>query len=276
MWSMHAMPPHAAPADHGKSLVLRDRRLWLYLTGMLPVMVVFLQHISTRPLFMVRELHLPPSAYGLLFTVNTGLVLALEIPLNAHTAHWPYRVTLPLGAALVSGGFGALWLCSDVWSVALTVVTWTFGEMLLLPAAVAYLSDLAPRGRSGEYVGMNSAMMSVSMMPAPAVGTVVLEHFGVRTLWTGSWVAGTLSVAVLAALPSPRSGGSRTRRRFAPGCQPGSRVTFTTTPTRYSTRTSSPTSTRPPWMASGPMRAALSCSPGSSRCVKTISHDIWP
>jgi MFS family permease len=201
IWSMRAMPPHVVPADHARNLVFRDRHLWFYLAAMLPVMVVFFQHLSTMALFMVRDLHLPPSAYGLLFTVNTGLILALEIPLTAHTAHWPYRITLPLGTALVSGGFGALWLCSGIWSVALTVIIWTFGEMLLLPAAAAYLTDLAPPGRSGEYTGMNSAMGSIAMMLAPSVGTVVLEHYGARTLWTGMWVAGAVSVVMLALLP---------------------------------------------------------------------------
>jgi MFS family permease len=194
--------PHAGVSQN---LVLRDRRLWLYLSAMLPVMVVFFQHSSTMALFMVRDLHLAPSAFGLLFTVNTGLVLAFEIPLTAYTSHWPYRVSLPLGAALVAGGFGSLWMCSGVWSVALTVVVWTFGEMLLLPAAAAYLSDLAPPGRVGEYMGMQSALLSIAMMLAPSIGTVVLEHFGARVLWTGSWMAGGISVALLAVLPGPRT-----------------------------------------------------------------------
>jgi predicted MFS family arabinose efflux permease len=205
-WSLRAMPAHVPQPDVARSRVLHDGRLWLYLFAMLPAMVVFFQHASSMALFMVRDLHLGPSAYGLLFTVNTGIVLALEIPLTARTSHWPYRVSLPLGAALVAAGFGALWLCSDIWSVALTVVVWTFGEMLLFPAAAAYLSDLAPPGRAGEYMGMQSALMSISMMLAPSIGTVVLERFGARVLWTGSWVVGGISVVLLAVLPSPRSG----------------------------------------------------------------------
>ncbi len=31
-----------------------------------------------------------------------------------------------------------------------------------------------------------------------------------------------------------------------------------------------------PTIASGPTLAAFNCSPGSSRWVKTISHDAWP
>ena len=115
-------------------------------------------------------------------------------------------MSLPIGAGLIATGFGGLWLCSDIWSVALTVVVWTFGEMLLIPASSAYLSDLAPAGRGGEYGSMQSALISISMMLAPSIGTSVLEHAGPKVLWTGSWIAGGLSVVLLAMLPSPRAG----------------------------------------------------------------------
>jgi predicted MFS family arabinose efflux permease len=205
-WSLRPLPVQVVHAGHRENLVPPDRRLWLYLVAMLPVMVVFFQHTSGMALFMVRDLHLPPSAYGVLFSVNTGMVLVLEIPLTAHTARWPYQLSLSLGAALVAAGFGSLWLCSGFLSVALTVVVWTFGEMLLLPASAAYISDLAPRGRSGEYIGMHSAMMSVSMMLAPSLGATVLQYFGARALWVGCWLVGGISVVLLATLPAPRGG----------------------------------------------------------------------
>ena len=203
-WSLRALPPHHPHPDHARTRVLGDRRIWLYWFAMLPVMVVFFQQTSSMALFIVRDLHLGPSAYGILFTLNTAIVLLLEIPLSARTAHWPYRMSLPIGAALIATGFGGLWLCSDIWSVALTVVVWTFGEMLLIPASSAYLSDLAPAGRGGEYGSIQSALISISMMLAPSIGTSVLEHAGPKVLWTGSWIAGGLSVVLLATLPSSR------------------------------------------------------------------------
>ena len=76
--------------------------------------------------------------------------------------------------------------------------------MLLLPAAAAYLTDLAPPGRSGEYVGMHSALMSMSMLLAPALGTFVLERHGGTVLWMGMGVLGLVSVILLAMLPTPQ------------------------------------------------------------------------
>ncbi|MGB7219761.1 MAG: MFS transporter [Vicinamibacterales bacterium] len=201
--SVRSMPAHVPQADRPASRAVRDRRLWLYLIALFPVMVVFFQHTSSMPLFLVRNLGLAPSVYGLLFTLNTLIVLTLEIPLTAHTAHWPYRTTLPLGALLVTAGFGLLVFCQGAWSVAATVVVWTFGEMLLLPTVAAYLTDLAPSGSSGEYVGIYWSMMSVAMMAAPSIGTTVLQHLGPTALWTGTLAVGALSVGMLAMLPPP-------------------------------------------------------------------------
>lgn len=204
-WSMRSMPRHIVAHDaHPSGVSLKDRRLWLYLAGMLPVMVVFFQHTSTMPLFLVRELKLRPSAYGLLFLLNASMVLLLEIPISSYTSRWPYRLSLSLGTFLVSSGFAALSLCTGIGSAAVTVAIWTVGEMLLLPAAAAYLSDLAPSGRSGEYLGMQSALLSISMLLAPALGTFVLQQYGGVPLWIGMGLLGLISVAFLAVVAGPR------------------------------------------------------------------------
>jgi MFS family permease len=116
--------------------------------------------------------------------------------------HWSYPRLLALGALLISSGFGALALCSGFWSVAATVVVFTFGEMLMLPAAAAYLTDLAPPGRSGEYVGMQSALISMSMLLAPAIGTFVLQRHGGVAVWTLMALLGSVSVISLMTLPT--------------------------------------------------------------------------
>src|SRR3984893_6971426 len=120
-------PAVEAPADRTRPPGgHRDRRLLLFLAAMFPVNVVFFQHISSMPLFLVQDLRLSPATYGLLFTVNTLMIVFLEVPVNLSTAHWPHRVTLSAGALLCGLGFGALAVAWDVWSVAATVAIWTF------------------------------------------------------------------------------------------------------------------------------------------------------
>ena len=180
-----------------------DPRFLFFLAGVLPVTVIFFQHISSMPLFIVRDLGLSPSTFGLLFSLNCLLIVVLEIPLNAATAHWPHRQTLALGAALSGAGFGAMAFARDVWSLAATVALWTFGEMLFFPASAAYATDIAPESRRGEYSGIYTMVFSVAFAVGPWAGTIVLQRLGARILWGSTFVLGLIAAAMFLRLPEP-------------------------------------------------------------------------
>jgi predicted MFS family arabinose efflux permease len=180
-----------------------DPHFLLFLAGVLPVIVVFFQHISSMPLFIVRNLGLPVSTFGLLFSLNCLLIVVLEIPLNAVTAHWPHRRTLAIGAILSGAGFGAMALARGFWGLAATVVLWTFGEMLFFPASAAYATDIAPDERRGEYSGIYTMVFSLGFAIGPWAGIFVLERAGARVLWGLTFVLGAIAAATFLRLPEP-------------------------------------------------------------------------
>ncbi len=155
-----------------------DARFLFFLASVLPVCIVFFQHISTMPLFVVRDLGFSPRTFGLLFSLNCLLIVLLEVPLNAATSHWPHRRTLALGALLSGAGFGGMAFAHGLVSLAVTVVIWTFGEMLFFPASAAYATDIAPDARRGEYSGLYAMMFSTAFAIGPWAGTVVFERVG--------------------------------------------------------------------------------------------------
>ena len=181
-----------------------DRRLLFFVAATFPVGLVFFQHISAMALYLVRDLHLSAFDYGLFFSVNTLLIVALEVPINSATAHWSHRRTLALGAFLFGAGFGALAFAWDFWSVAATVVIWTFGEMFFFPALGAYLTDIAPRTRRGEYMGLAGMAMNLSMAVGMWAGPAVLDRFGGRILWLGAFALGLLATAMMLRLEEER------------------------------------------------------------------------
>ncbi len=180
-----------------------DPRFLFFLAGVLPVCVIFFQHISSMPLFIVNELGFTPRTFGLLFSLNCLLIVIFEIPLNAATAHWSHRRTLALGAIFSGAGFGAMAFARDFWSLAATVVIWTFGEMLFFPASAAYATDIAPDARRGEYSGLYTMVFSIAFGVGPWAGTIVLERLGARTLWGLTFLLGAIAAAVFVRLPEP-------------------------------------------------------------------------
>ena len=186
--------------------VLRDPRAVIFLTGVFLTAVVFYQHEAAMPLFLVRDLHYRESFYGLLFAVNTVLIVILEVPLNLAMQRWSHRWTLVLGATLFALGFGSIAVLHSVPGLLLAAVVWTFGEMISMPASGAYAADIAPPGRAGAYAGAYASTMSLAILVGPWAGTIALEAFGGFALWSGMLGVGLLGAAVLSLLRDPLIG----------------------------------------------------------------------
>jgi len=186
-----------AGAIPGK-VVRRNRQMLIFLLAMFLIGIVFFQMDAALPLYLVRELGFRPSFFGLLFVVNTVLIIFLEVPLNLATSRWPHRHVLVLGALLLASGFGALAFATAAHTIVLTVVVWTFGEMILLPASAAYVADLAPTDRRGDYIGAYYVAFGLALATGPWMGTLFMERFGALRLWVAVFGAGVSSACLMA------------------------------------------------------------------------------
>jgi len=195
---------------------IADRRLRYVILCLLPVLLVIFQHEGAMPVWMVEDLGMPTQNFGLLFTVNTVLIVFLEVRLNGLTAHWSPARALSIGSALCTVGFGALAYLTSYWGVLATVVIWTFGEMILFPSTAAYVSELAPPARRGEYMGFYSMTFGIGFTLGPWAGLNVLEAAGARTLWIACLAVGTISTFLLGRIRSEATA-PVTARVVAPG-----------------------------------------------------------
>jgi predicted MFS family arabinose efflux permease len=189
---------HVEPAT-----IFHDGRFLVFLGGVITVGIVFFQHESALPLYLVQYLHLSPAFYGMLFTINTLLIVALEVPINTATAHLPNVRLLVIGCLLFAIGFGALGLIASAAGVIATVVVWTFGEMLLFPATSSHLAEIAPENRRGAYMGAYTMSLSISLTVGPWTGTQLLAAIGPVKVWFVMFALGALA-ALLMVFSVPR------------------------------------------------------------------------
>ena len=199
-------PANGRQAGAGAAVLFRSPRALAFLTGVLLVGIVFFQSEATLPLFIVRDMELPTSFYGLLFLVNTGLIILFEVPLNLAMAGWPYRRTLALGALLLGVGFGATAFAMDRTGIVLTVMIWTFGEMILFPVTAAYVADLAPADRRGAYMGVYRTVFGLAFMVGPWAGTVFMERYGAFALWVAVGACALCAAAIFSLASAGRAG----------------------------------------------------------------------
>ncbi|MEO8399598.1 MAG: MFS transporter [Ignavibacteriaceae bacterium] len=184
-----------------KSIALKDLKFIFFVFAMLPVQIVFFQHQASMALYLVKDLGFVESTYGMLFAINTVLIILFEVPLNNSLNHWSDRKLLIIGSLLTGIGFGAMAFARDIFTLVITIVVWTFGEMILFPASAAYMAEIASPKKRGEYMGFFQMSFSLAFTIGPWLGTIVLVKFGSVILWLGALMFGVLSALLMMKLP---------------------------------------------------------------------------
>ncbi|MCB0750379.1 MAG: MFS transporter, partial [Ignavibacteriae bacterium] len=177
--------------------VWSDGKFIYFLFALLPVVLVFFQHFSSMPIFVVDELGFSRATFGLLFVVNTVLIIILEVPLNAMMSHWPNWKGLAIGSLLCAIGFGGMVFTTEIIGLIITIIIWTFGEMIFFPASASFAADISPEKRRGEYMGYYQMMFSLAFTLAPWGGAKIYEVYGSQTLWSVAFVSGLISVIMI-------------------------------------------------------------------------------
>lgn len=194
-WAAPREVARRAPDTPGRTWVSDTRLLWV-LAASLPTALVFFQLIAALPLYMKRELAMGESVVGMVFAVNTVLIVLTEVPLNAAMSRWSHRKSMATGAIFTAVGYGALAFAVGPVTTAMTVVLWTVGEMILFPSLSAYVSELSPAEQRGRYMGLYAMNFSLAFAIGPWIGTRLLETIGGPALWLLCLGVGLLSAVM--------------------------------------------------------------------------------
>ena len=185
---------------HQKVNVFKDGRLIFFLLALIPVEIVFFQHIGAYPLFIVSDLGYSTAVFGLMTAVNTVLIIFIEVPLNDAMRNWDDKKSLALGALLCGLGFGMMAFTNSIVPIVLLIVVWTFGEMIFFPSSGEYVAKIAPKKQVGEYMGYFQMSFSFAFMVGPWLGAEALEQFGSYYLWLGCLAFGLISAVLMLRL----------------------------------------------------------------------------
>lgn len=177
--------------------IYKDKRFIYYILALLPVEFVFFQHLGAVPIYFVKELHYTEAIYGILMAINTVIIIFVEVPLNSAMSHWRDSSSLALGSLLCAIGFGMMAFSANIYYLVLSIIVWTFGEMIFFPSSASFLSNIAPKDKVGEYMGYYQMNFSFSFMVAPWLGAIVLENYGSTILWGATFILASLSAIFL-------------------------------------------------------------------------------
>lgn len=171
--------------------------VFLVLVGLVTLLVTVLcQLFGAYPLTLSEEYHLPEYTIGLVFTLNTLVIVVFQMPIIHAVARFDPLQVIGLGAFLLCAGFALLPLTSSLGPIGVTVLVWTLGEMLTTPLLEGFVAQRSSIESRGQYMGLFSAAFSLAFVLAPLGGTWVYEVWGYRTLW---FLCGVLGAMLWAA-----------------------------------------------------------------------------
>lgn len=158
--------------------VLRhDHILFLFIVGSIFLFTVHGQMSVTLSQYLEDSFEDGVALFGTLMSINGLTVLFLQLPLT----RWSERFTLFQRIVLGSVGFalGEIGFAfSDGWALfILSMIIFTVGEILIVPAEYAQIDQITPEGMRGTYYGAQS-FCELGGFVGPWIGGLVLASYG--------------------------------------------------------------------------------------------------
>lgn len=161
--------------------VLADRRFVLFLLATLCHSAVFVQYITTLPMY-VEDQKMGLFWYTLAVSLNGIIVICFELLITKITQNYAKRKMLALGFALI--GSGVAFYAVPIGPAALIVGTliWSLGEIISGPAFFAFPANAGPKHLKAHYLGSFHFMFSLGIAVGPVVGGWLYLQLG-TSIW---------------------------------------------------------------------------------------------
>jgi MFS family permease len=144
----------------------------------------------------VTNLGFSAATYGALISMNGAMVVLCELPLTTITRRFPIRRVLAVGYVLIGFGFAINAFARTVPELATSIIVFTLGEMIAMPVAAAYVSNLAPAHMRGRYSGVYGLNWGIALIFAPGLGMKLLGY-NPSLMWLACGGLGLLAAAVI-------------------------------------------------------------------------------
>ena len=155
---------------------------------------VYVQMNSTLPVYL-RDVHnQPASTYGIILSINAGMVVFFQFWLTRKMSSIPPMMMMALGTLLYLVGFGMFGFVSGFFMFMLAMVILTIGEMIVIPVAQALVAQFAPEDMRGRYMAVYGIGWSIPFAVGPYLAGLVMDNIDPNWVWYGSIIICTFAV----------------------------------------------------------------------------------
>jgi len=172
--------PHGGKHELRTTLydAIREPAMRYFLAGTLLASLLGTQMFSTLAIYVTDELGLTKADVGLLYMVNGGGVLLLQVPALGLIQRMGIERALPWSSLLDAIAFGLIGAATGFTGAALAMFAVTAAEVVFNPAHQTAVADVSDPTRRGRTYGLVAFVQMVGIAMAPLVGGVLLDTIG--------------------------------------------------------------------------------------------------
>jgi len=160
--------------------------------------------ISVTPLFITGPLGSGDAGVGVAMGAFSVTTVLLRPAAGRWTDSHGRRVLIIGGAALFAVLVLGHYLVTDLLGLIALRLILGAAEALYFVAGFAALADLAPPGRAGEALSLNSLALYVGIATGPLVGQLLFDRGGFGLIWAGAAVLAALAALLATRVPETR------------------------------------------------------------------------
>ncbi|MCX4754195.1 MFS transporter [Kitasatospora purpeofusca] len=173
--------------------------LWMVLASFFYVApLIGLEYVL--PLAVTTELNASAGLVGVVYTVNSVVVVGLGLQLEKRIASYPIRTLLLVAGVLWALGLAVLDFGFSLAAVLASTVVWTLGEIIASVVVPTYIADHVDEHRVGRFMALNGFVLGLARLVVPFGLGVIWQNHGARPVLHTMLVTPLVGIAVFAVL----------------------------------------------------------------------------
>lgn len=148
-------------------LVFANFRFMIFLVIFSGIWIMFWQIFYLIPFYAPAVLNF--TAFEYFETVDAACIIFLTVPMAALVKEWKPITAMTLGFIFASFAWILIGAVPTVWATVAGIALYALGEATQAPRFYEYVSNLAPRGQTGTYMGFAFLPVAIGSFSAGAV-----------------------------------------------------------------------------------------------------------
>jgi predicted MFS family arabinose efflux permease len=174
--------------------IFRNRIFMLYCISAALTSFVYNQLYGLLSVY-IQYVGFEPYIFGILFSVNGAMVVALHIPIRKAAMRIGPTKAFIIAQALYAAGFAYFMFAADFTAFLTGVVVLTLGEITYVPASTGFVANQAPPDKRGRYMATAGLFFGIGAAAGAQIAFTIFDTLTDKRLTWG--ILGIIGFATL-------------------------------------------------------------------------------